>query len=122
MWYEKYLLSLRENSKNLHETNYSEKIKSDDVVLIKNPIKPRRHWQLGRVVKLFHGEDIKINSVKRKRGDALTLKLFNKTSLTHDYHLISSHLKPDNVNSFESTVQPLSHLKRQEFKKEEKAC
>ena len=35
IWYEEYLLSLRENCKDLHETNYSEKIKTDDVVLVK---------------------------------------------------------------------------------------
>ena len=44
--------------------------KIDDVVLIKkNPVKPRRYWQLGRVVELFHGEDKKIPSVNVKRGN-----------------------------------------------------
>ena len=62
MWYEQYLLSLRENCKDLHETNFAEKIKTDDVVLIRNPIKPRPYWQLGRVVELFRGEDNKIRS------------------------------------------------------------
>ena len=43
MWNEEYLLSLRENCK-----EYSEKIKIDDVVLIKNSVKPRPYWQLSR--------------------------------------------------------------------------
>ena len=51
IWYEEYLLSLRENCKDLHETNNSE-IKIDDVVLIKNLVKPRPYGQLGRVVEL----------------------------------------------------------------------
>ena len=34
IWYVEYLLCFRENCRELHETNYSEKIRIDDVVLI----------------------------------------------------------------------------------------
>ena len=92
MWFEQYLLSLRENCKDLHEANYSEKIKTEDVVLIRNPIKPRPYWQLGRVVELFR-EDNKIRSGNVKKGEGLTQKHSLKHfyplewTLTHDSHL-----------------------------------
>ena len=79
IWMEEYLLSLREICKDLYETNYLENIKIDDVVLIKDPIKPRPHWQFGGVVELFHGEDNKIRSVKVKKGDGLTHYLLRTT-------------------------------------------
>ena len=92
MWYEKYLLGLRENCKDLHEMNFSNKINLDDVILIKNPLKPRPYWQPGRVVELFAGNDNKIHLVRVKRGDGMTQTYSIKhlylleSSLTHDYH------------------------------------
>ena len=37
LWYEEYLISLREQWKDLHEINFSNKVKVDDVVLVKGP-------------------------------------------------------------------------------------
>ena len=71
LWYESYLLSLREQSKYLHEINYINKIKVDDIVLIKNPARPRPYWLLGRVLELYHGDDNKIRSVKVKKADGV---------------------------------------------------
>ena len=108
----------------LHETNYSEKIKIDDTVLIKNPVKPRPYWQLGRVVELFHGEDNKIRSVNGKRGDGLIQKHLIKhlysleLTLTHDYHLLSP--EPDNLNSIKATVQPSLCPKRKASSRKQK--
>ena len=47
IWFKEYLLSLRENCLVLHETNYLEKIKNDDVVLIKTLSIPDRIGNLG---------------------------------------------------------------------------
>ena len=47
LWYESYLLSLRSLYKNLHETEFVNKIKVNDLVLINNPVKARQHWRLG---------------------------------------------------------------------------
>ena len=47
LWYESYLLSLRSLYKNLHETEFVNKIKVNDLVLIKNPVKARQYWRLG---------------------------------------------------------------------------
>ena len=59
MWVNEYLLSLCETCKDLHELDFNNKIKLNDVVMIKNHAKSRPFW-LGRVVKLYYGEDNKI--------------------------------------------------------------
>ena len=70
LWYESYLLSLRSLYENLHETEFVNKIKVNDLVLIKNPVKARQHWRLGRVIELIYGSDNKVRTVKLLRGDA----------------------------------------------------
>ena len=70
LWYESYLLSLRSLYKNLHETEFVNKIKVNDLVVIKNPVKARQHWRLGRVIELISGSDNKVRAVKLLRGDA----------------------------------------------------
>ena len=69
LWYETYLLSLREQCKDLHEIDFINHIKVNDVVLVKNPAKPRPYWLLGRVLELIYGDDDKVRSAKVKRGD-----------------------------------------------------
>ena len=60
LWYESYLLSLREHCRHLHEVDFHNKIKVDDVVLVKQPQIPRPYWVLGRVLELIIGDDGKI--------------------------------------------------------------
>ena len=50
---EKYLLGLRENCKDQHDMDFSNKIQVNDVVLIKNPAKTRLFGKLVRVTELF---------------------------------------------------------------------
>ena len=69
LWYESYLLSMREQCKDLHEIDFINHIKENDVVLVKNPAKPRPYWLLGRVLELIYGDDDKVRSAKVKRGD-----------------------------------------------------
>ena len=79
--------------------NFSNKIKSDNVILIKNPLKPRPYSQLGRVVELFPGNDNNIRSVRVKRGDGMTQTYSIKhlcpleLSLTHVYHPLTPELE-----------------------------
>ena len=79
--------------------NFSNKIKLDDLILIKNPLKPRPYWQLGRVVELFPGNDNKIRSVWVKRCDGMTQTYSIKhlypweLSLTHDYQPLTPELE-----------------------------
>ena len=82
LWYESYLLSLRERSRNLYQNKWEDKIKVGDIVLIKSPIKPRPFWMMGRVLELVIGFDNKVRSVKLKQGNG-----------NIEYHSIS-HLYP----------------------------
>ena len=69
IWNLEYLLSLRETCRDIYETDFSNKIKVDQVILVKNPLKPRPFWQLGRVIELYPGSDNNTRSVKIKLGN-----------------------------------------------------
>ena len=45
LWYEEYLLSLKESYRNLFDSNFSNKVKEGDIVLVKNRVlfSPRTH-------------------------------------------------------------------------------
>ena len=99
LWYEEYLISLREQWKDLHEINFSNKVKVDDVVLVKGPPdKKRPYWHLGRVIELLPGSDGKVRSVKLKRADgdiahhSLNHLYPMELALTHDHVALA----PDN--------------------------
>ena len=64
LWYNSYLLSLREICSDLHQVNWNDKIPVDDIVLVKLLNKSRPYWVLGRVIELIRGHDDKIRSVK----------------------------------------------------------
>ena len=101
MWYESYLLSLREHSKYLHETDWENKVKVNDIVLIKLPNKSRPFWQMGRIIELIVGYDNKVRSVRLKRGDGQichhSLKHLYplELSLTHSGHKVNESDDPD---------------------------
>ena len=71
-WYNSYLLSLREYSRDLHQSEWENRIKIDDIVLIRDPVKPRPFWNLGRVVRLFPSTDGIIRSALIKRSATQT--------------------------------------------------
>ena len=56
--------------KDLHETDFTNQIDVNDLVVIKNPARNRQHRRQGRVIELIHGSDGKVCSVKLLRGDA----------------------------------------------------
>ena len=68
LYYQEYLPSLNEQYKDIYETEFVNKIKVDDVVLIKVPNKSRPHWVLGRVIELFPGKDGKVRFIRVTRG------------------------------------------------------
>jgi len=72
LWYDSYLLSLREHSRNLYQSEWINRIGVGDIVLVKMPNKPRPFWLLGRVLEIFIGHDNKIRSVKLRRADGTT--------------------------------------------------
>ena len=98
LWYDSYLLSLRETCKDLHQINWNNKISIDDIVLVKLLNKSRPYWVLGRVLELVRSHDDKVRSVKLKRGDGVvTHHSINhlyplELSLTHNPHFQNSDL------------------------------
>ena len=68
-WYEEYLLSLRELSKDQHQDSWKDRVKVGDIVLIDSPAKPRPYWALGRVIELLPGNDDRTRTVKVIRSD-----------------------------------------------------
>ncbi|MCL4154268.1 UNVERIFIED_CONTAM: hypothetical protein GTU68_010894 [Idotea baltica] len=73
LWHESYLLSLREHSRDLFQSNWENRVKVDDVVLIKSTTKLRPFWQMGRILQLFWGEDNRVRTIKLKRADGQEL-------------------------------------------------
>ena len=71
LWFESYLLSLRETSRDMYESHWEDKIKVGDIVLINSPIKTRAFWPLGRVTELLTGSDAKTRCVRVKRGGSM---------------------------------------------------
>ena len=92
LWQEHYLLSLRETCKNFHETDFNNKVRVNDIVLIKNPAKPRPFWKLGKVIQLIPGADQKVRSViiMNSKGTPETHAIKHlyplELSLTDDYY------------------------------------
>ena len=92
LWYDEYLLSLREQWKDLHEVNFVNRLKPDDIVLVKGPPdKKRPYWQLGRVLEVIPGDDGKVRSAKLQRADghiahhSLNHLYPMELALTHDH-------------------------------------
>ena len=81
VWYETYLLGMRQLYKDLHQVKFENRIRIDEVVLIKDTKKKRQHWLLGRVVELLPGSDGKVRAVRLWRGD----RRYAVHSLNHLY-------------------------------------
>ena len=96
LWYHEYLLSLRESLKDIHQMEFNNKIKCDDVVLVKDPTKSHPFWCLGRVVELFPGDDNNVRSARIRKGDGTcsvnSIKHLYplELSITHSHHPLHS--------------------------------
>ena len=108
LWYELYLLNLRDNYSELHEVNWQNKIRAGEVVLVKLPNKPRPFWLLGRVLELVVGHDNKVRSVKLKRGDGQ----IQHHSVKHLYPLELS-LTHSNIDSSSIISQEVGEVPNQ---------
>ncbi|KAF0306140.1 hypothetical protein FJT64_022280 [Amphibalanus amphitrite] len=63
MWYSDYLLSLRETSRDVFQSEWIDKISVGDIVLIDTRDRPRVYWQMGRVLQLIHSNDGRVRQV-----------------------------------------------------------
>ena len=72
IWYNEYLVGLRDSYKDLHDAKFNNQVKVGDIVLLKNiqpdVVKKRQHWSLARVLELHYGADKKVRSVKLLKG------------------------------------------------------
>lgn len=110
IWYESYLLGLREYSRDLFQSDWVNRVKIGDVVLIKSPNKIRPFWKMGKILRLYTGNDNRIRSVQIKRGDGQILNypinlLFPlEISVSHSGNTVTSNV-PNNKNKItESSV------------------
>jgi len=69
LFFDEYLLSLREASKDLHQQDWEDVVKCGDIVLIATPNKSRPTWQMGRISELLPGKDDIVRCAKVVRSD-----------------------------------------------------
>jgi hypothetical protein len=98
LWFDNYLLSLRETSRNLYQSDWTNRIKLGQVVLIKVPNKTRPFWNLGRVMEIIIGYDNKIRSVLIKKSDGQL------------YHYSISHLYPLELSLTHNSNDQIQHF------------
>ena len=78
IWYNEYLLSLRDSYKDLHDDKFENQVKVGDIVLLKNMqpdvVKKRQHWSLARVLELMYSSDWKVRPIKllKRTADYIT--------------------------------------------------
>ena len=97
LWREQYLLSLREGAKSTKKDVVPDQAKTGDVVLIHSPLKPRSHWQLGKIVEPLPGPDSQTRCAKVMRTD----RTEGVYSLEHLYPMELS-LIPSDANTVPS--------------------
>ena len=104
LWHDQYLLSLREQSKLLYQSSWTNRIKVGDVVLIKTPNKTRPFWSLGIVLEVFYGADHAIRSVKLKQTD----RKIGVHSICHLYPMELSLTHQTQIDLSSSNTEPSS--------------
>ena len=106
-WYEEYLLSLRESSRDLYQTKWDNLVKPDDVVLIRSPVKERPYWQMGVVTSLVHGDDGKVRSVFVRTPGGQTNLYPIKHLYPLELSLTHSGNRPSDASRTSSQVVPV---------------
>ena len=107
IWNTAYLLSLRERQNNEFQVNFKNKIKLNEIVLIRNPMKARPFWTLGKVIQLFPGYDGLIRAVLVQRGDGVKTKYSIKHLYPLELHVsdIDPGISSGNATAAESAAQ-----------------
>ena len=66
-YYNEYLVSLREKSRDLYQTNWRNKVSPGDVVLINSPSNTRPYWTMARITEVIVGNDGIVRSVRVRK-------------------------------------------------------
>lgn len=80
-WLKEYLPTLGTRSKWFHR---SRDFKVDDVVLLVDPEIPRGHWPLGKIVKVYSGQDGHVRVVDLKIGETVLRRPITRLSFITD--------------------------------------
>ncbi len=68
LWYNEYLLSLREKPQRHSRVPFQNRLKVGDMVLVRASLKPRPFWVLAIVLELLSGEDSVVRTATVKQG------------------------------------------------------
>ena len=111
LWFENYLLSLREHDRRVYQSNWKNQVRVGEVVLIKTPNKARPFWNMGRILEIICGFDNKIRSVKLKQSNGRIE--YHSICNLYPLELSQNHVRPeniddndDNTNDVEPVVEP----------------
>ena len=88
LWFEDYVVSLRETGRDLYQNKWIEKIAVDDIVLIWEPGESRTFWKCGKVVEKIIGSDGKTRSVKVMKPD----RSIATHAICHLYPTVASYI------------------------------
>ena len=91
IYYDEYLLSLREKSADVYQGKWNNSINPGDIVLLKTPNVSRPNWAMGKVEELIYGADGKVRSVRVSKSN----KEIALYSISHLYPLELSLDPPD---------------------------
>lgn len=69
LWYKEYLLELGRKAPAPSRPQRGDRLRKDDVVLIKSPLKPRPFWALGTVTELVQGNDNVVRAARVRRAN-----------------------------------------------------
>ena len=109
LWYESYLLSLREHSRNLYQCSWENKIKEGDIVLIRSLNKPRPFWLMGRVLQTMKGLDGKIRTVQLKQSNGAVE--FHSICNLYPLELTITHAGRDSNRAKEDTPNDVTPVR-----------
>lgn len=110
LWRDEYLLSLREVNRNMFQTDWNNRIKVNDIVLIASPMKHRSQWIMGRITELLPGSDGIVRCVKLIRPDGSD----GVFSINQLYPLeLSSSSEPNDLGSVQQVEASPSRPRRQ---------
>lgn len=71
LWYKEYLLDLRGRMPGRSRIPFQNRIKRNDVVLVKSPLKPRPFWMLGTILEVLPGQDGVVRTARVRQGDGV---------------------------------------------------
>lgn len=134
-WYEHYLIDLREQHLQFHNKEWTNRIRKGDIVLIRNSLKPRPFWHMGKVVDLIIGDDGCIRSAKvqgpDKRIVLYSINYLYPLELSISHNGSSANSEPSSIlsqpvdkqlDSLSNSIQPVDNPHKRSQRKSAQRC